>query len=947
MLLSLLFFSSAPVSVIVESFLLRPTQPDNSNKIFYFNQRPNRIHPSSSTIIRTNTRAATILRNEQQWYSSSSSSQPTKKRKKSFYNTKSNENKNNDKNRKRRRDQLHRVIQSIEYYREEGEGSSTTKVPSELLATLKLLQSAKTQKDVIDVGRQLEKHLFLKPKNNKNDTNNSTGITTLSFGIQERIMKATALAGLFSISTELLTRMTTQGYLPSVVSYVALCNALRHAKRKDQLRTVLLQLSMTAKNNNATIDIVAWNTYLAAICQSVENLSSSSSPKKQRKQQEYVYLEKLVNHWLIKAKKEDENCNDGGSMGGLLLPNAPPDLASYNTLLHTAARIGDRSLVYTIWDDLSQTATNQGSDDDNDNVNKDEKPPTIVQPDVRSYNALLQVTPIVERLAVFDAQFLSSLVAPDRFTIDIMLVPLIRAGRIGDLEALLDEFCKYNSEAVVKQAFSAYLVTLCQKGEVNSARALFETYVVPSLTKLSDDDHGNTLPVSIRPDIRHFNILIDGYRRLAESSSTSLDSEDSESEEGQGRNSRDGRKDERQDDRKKKERLAQLEGRKLFRLMKDSGIAPDAYTVTSMMGLCRSCKELHQLLMMATNNNSKEQLMTPAVVRAAISACGRLGDPSSALCLFEKYASTSMNARVWNVLLGALSDGAKHHYFVKNIRGDDKHPIVLDMASCIFDDEKREGMGGGERDWVSRALNGLSCTDAVLEILNIMRGYSSDGILAPFPNSQTYCVAASALQYSKKKPSDPDLAMALFRNATYEGVPADGRFVNAIFRCFGHDIDSAIACWKNEIRKACLAHESRTRNAPVSIHRSMKKNLIAAYNGLLYVCGRALRPDIAVRLAYAMNREGIEPNEVSLNNYLSGKRLQIIIDKSINGEDFGDNGSYNKDKPKGYFARRSMPKLLPKINMVDQYENLLYVECTKYDKYNKRMSKDKRVRIIV
>ena len=42
----------------------------------------------------------------------------------------------------------------------------------------------------------------------------------------------------------------------------------------------------------------------------------------------------------------------------------------------------------------------------------------------------------------------------------------------------------------------------------------------------------------------------------------------------------------------------------------------------------------------------------------------------------------------------------------------------------------------------------------------------------------------------------------------------------------------------------------------------------------MHVCGRAERPDIGVRLAYAMIREGIEPNEITLNNYRAGKRLR-------------------------------------------------------------------------
>merc|ERR1712014_465089 len=91
-----------------------------------------------------------------------------------------------------------------------------------------------------------------------------------------------------------------------------------------------------------------------------------------------------------------------------------------------------------------------------------------------------------------------------------------------------------------------------------------------------------------------------------------------------------------------------------------------------------------------------------------------------------------------------------------------------------------------------------------------------------------------------------------------------------------------------------------------------KQNLLAAYSGLLYVCGRAERPDIACRIVYAMkNKEGLEPSENPYNNYKSGKRARqglIVL----------------SDKQK----RQSW---LPKIDMVKQYENILYVECKQYD----------------
>ena len=73
-----------------------------------------------------------------------------------------------------------------------------------------------------------------------------------------------------------------------------------------------------------------------------------------------------------------------------------------------------------------------------------------------------------------------------------------------------------------------------------------------------------------------------------------------------------------------------------------------------------------------------------------------------------------------------------------------------------------------------------------------------------------------------------------------------------------------------------------------------------------------------------MVKEGIEPNEATLNSYRSGKRLRQSMVKENRG--FA-------------FAR--------KLALLDPYESLLLVECTKYDRNDRRREGEQRVRIIV
>jgi len=79
-----------------------------------------------------------------------------------------------------------------------------------------------------------------------------------------------------------------------------------------------------------------------------------------------------------------------------------------------------------------------------------------------------------------------------------------------------------------------------------------------------------------------------------------------------------------------------------------------------------------------------------------------------------------------------------------------------------------------------------------------------------------------------------------------------------------------------------------------------------------------VRPDVGLRIAYAMAKAGVDPTEVSLNSYLAGKRTTL-------------NGA---SEEKNLGLRR-------------QYESLLTVECTKYSSFDKRRQHDKRIRIIL
>ena len=298
----------------------------------------------------------------------------------------------------------------------------------------------------------------------------------------------------------------------------------------------------------------------------------------------------------------------------------------------------------------------------------------------------------------------------------------------------------------------------------------------------------------------------------------------------------------------------------------------------------------------------------------SVTAYGDLGDASSVIWLFAKYAPTT--TRTWNVLLGALAKIAEN---------SESYEINTNTsaAAMAFQNSFTPPSNTAFRIFFQET----NIFDAVHKILRAMcRQELINGIVAPSADSQTFCVAASALQYGPAAGSP--LAIALFHSASKLCIPVDGRFVNAAMRCFGNDIDAALIAWRDNIRPKCIAFENRG-----SLSSSGTKNLVAAYNGLLCVCGRALRPDVALRVVYAMNKDGIEPNEASLNSYRSGTRLQQKF-----------RGRNNEDSDVGMGLRSTIERT---FKLWEQFESLLVVECTKYDQNDRRRDGEQRVRIIL
>lgn len=808
------------------------------------------------------------------------------------------------------------VVQGVERcLAEEGPGNKNEgktykrRIDASLVDALYLMVNANDQKDVLDAEKRVQ-GLMTNPSN-------------FPLEVNERVIKATAMAGLTYLSSTLMKTLIHKknGTIPSPMAYTAVLNALRKNGRIDRLEETLTDLASASRRlkqetgEETAIDIVAFNTYLAALCDAAVNelpfvsttiddaelgfnfTTLEPGPSKITSSSE-KYLYKALN--LVRGDTARTKFNLG----------TDPDIYSYNSILNAAAKCSKSDVedhfTKPIIESLMRGMLKRGID-----------------ADIFTYNSRIQAALALgedeNTIQLIDQVLSNHSVELDRYTINLMLKPFIKADRRDEIWSIVREFYEKNvgsNGRIISPAFEAMLNTIVQTGEIDFAREIFQAFFLPPKLRshrglqISDEEVQRQESASTEseamqyyrgpieqrsrpsPRTRHFNILFGGYSKSLRQGKSSVSTAN-----------QNGTPNEL-DDVTNIITVPDNQGvYDLLDAMVSLGVPLDACSVTSLMALPFLVSEDIMALLVRIEPEMMVEL-NPAAYRSTINAFGKAGDPSSACWMFEEMHASCRNQGKhldnWNVMLGALNKGC-----AGADTGEDLHILKSTAARA------RSHAGDDAGNQFISVIDGKTCVDASMTILDAMRYGTGlpDGYTAPKPNSQTYCLVVSSIYGSGTSESNPDLSLDLFRDAMKEGVAADGRFLNAVLRCFGDDIEGALTAWKSEIGPAAAAYE-----------RMIKKrgtNLVAAYNGLMHVCGRAIRPDVATRIAYAMQKAGVEPTEVTLNSYHAGKRV------ALDGNDDGKNSGLR-----------------------NQYESILAVECTKYNDKDKRRAKDRKIRII-
>lgn len=121
-----------------------------------------------------------------------------------------------------------------------------------------------------------------------------------------------------------------------------------------------------------------------------------------------------------------------------------------------------------------------------------------------------------------------------------------------------------------------------------------------------------------------------------------------------------------------------------------------------------------------------------------------------------------------------------------------------------------------------------------LEIMRKLKGMK--------PDVYSYCSAITAC--GRCSPRKPASAEVLLDEAIEDGVRLSGAIINAAITANGDDVDSAVAMWRRIRRKKNVDLDKE------------------AYEGLMYVCGAGGRPGSALKVVYAMRKDGIDGKAV-------------------------------------------------------------------------------------
>lgn len=699
----------------------------------------------------------------------------------------------------------------------------------------------------------------------------------------------------------------------------------------QSMRTVLVDLGKGAKSIRTVdesevagygVDVSALNVLLVALCE------AASREGKSKYQQ--TNLQEGEENQCLSLMQEALDLLLPGKAASCYGIVKDPDLQSFNTVLHGAASVGAKD----IFNQILRLMDEAGVKGDTYTSNARLRVAGAVVTELTDKKIVdSESLSIVDELLESDDTSAKRRTPPDAYTVEMAAVPLARAGRVTELITMIRVWLLSKGQVDVihpdktSNAFSAILHSLSKAGQVDVAETILEEFVLVGIgVSLGIGiPMRSSLPL-VQPIARHFNALLEGYKKFLPRSI-----------------------DEAPNNAKLSSNKRALH---VLDTMVSASVTPDAYTVTLLMGLISlpTSSSLSSTSHLTSNDVAhiwKRTIIdlgapaTSAVHRATITAYGKAQDPSSAIYSFDRMIETDGgydgSIMSWNALLSTLSRAdpseridalssiaasadmhkeGKHSYDLRSNKIGTSYTLTRDNVQ----DKNTIVLVPPQAGFFSSALSGMTPARAVMALLQMLDHDYELVLSQPLPDQRTYLhILTTLAKTDKDGGGGGECALNLLRAANKSNIPPDGRILNAAIRCFGKDLDKALIAWKNFLRFEALRADANVQGRQRQKNGIEKQDLISAYRGMLYVAGRAQRPETALQMVYAMNKEGIEPTEVELNCYRKGLSLRAMLE--------GDSGTSRNWKSV-------------------QYEDLLSVECLRYDQNDKRRSSEKRIRII-
>lgn len=237
-----------------------------------------------------------------------------------------------------------------------------------------------------------------------------------SYDVQERVLKAASMSGYMTLAFHLLDSMLDAedgSYIPSYIAYNSVLTRLRKWKRLQQMKEVLEKIAARAKSQGIMVHQVALNTYLSCLCDSIKTRSASQ--------------DELMEEALSLLRP-------GVSFN--IFAVEVPDMMSHNIVLNAAAS----AQKFEVVTETIQLMENRK-----------------LQLDTYSYNALIKSAQSdIEKMDLF-----GKLQKPDKYTIELILLPLLKNGRASDALDLLEDFNRSEISDMEKcNAYSTFLISL-------------------------------------------------------------------------------------------------------------------------------------------------------------------------------------------------------------------------------------------------------------------------------------------------------------------------------------------------------------------------------------------------------------------------------------------------------------------------------------------------------